>query len=108
MPVLPRLSIILIILLPFILSFLIDCPTLNHPLNGFFDTLEPRQTTVATVYCNGGYTLFGATSLTCQSDATWDLPMPECRKGMKLSIQLMISVLGYYARPRLLTWPSGE
>lgn len=57
-----------------------DCPTLTHPANGVFSTLGSRQTTVATAICNSGYTLFGATSLTCQSNATWDFPVPECKK----------------------------
>lgn len=58
-----------------------DCPILTHPANGVFTTLESRQTTVTTATCNSGYSLFGATSITCQSDATWDFPMPECKEN---------------------------
>ena len=58
-----------------------DCPALTAPTNGSIDSTAVSQETEVNVNCTDGYTLFGAAVLICQSDATWDNAMPECRLG---------------------------
>ena len=70
-----------------------DCPQLSSPDNGLLDDLDPRQGTVTNAFCFGGYTLFGASTLTCQADASWDYLMPECRMSKYLRSKWKTSIV---------------
>ena len=63
-------------------SFLFsDCPALSDPANGNRLSNDVSQESVVGFACNGGYTLFGDSDLTCQTDSTWDYDIPVCLKG---------------------------
>ncbi|XP_078687161.1 uncharacterized protein LOC144919463 isoform X16 [Branchiostoma floridae x Branchiostoma belcheri] len=57
----------------------IQCSTLTAPSNG---ALSPAAANsyqdVVTFTCNSGYTLNGATAVTCRADGTWSNPVPTC------------------------------
>ena len=61
---------------------ILDCPGLTPPTDGTINSTAVKQGTEVGVECDPDYTLFGAFLLTCQSDATWDSPVPECKQGM--------------------------
>ena len=58
-----------------------DCPALSDPANGNRLSHDVSQESVVGFACNVGYTLFGDSPLTCQSDSTWDYDIPVCLKG---------------------------
>ena len=60
-------------------DFISDCGTLLAPSNGNIDLSGGTLfEAVALFSCDTGYTLNGASSTTCQSDATWSDPNPTC------------------------------
>ena len=69
-------------MIPYFLLCFTDCPFLSPPSNGFIHGELLSQGIVIGISCNTTYTLFGEDQLTCQSDATWDYPLPECKKGI--------------------------
>lgn len=46
---------------------------------------EPRET--ITFECAPGYVLKGNNTIECQSDSTWDLPVPLCISGMYFCVR---------------------
>ena len=65
-----------------ILSPVVDCQPLKIPDHGSISTNMLSQGTVVSVECETGYTLFGATTLQCNTDATWNNEEPTCKKGI--------------------------
>ena len=64
------------------LSSFIDCQPLTIPDHGSISTNILSQGTVVFVECESGYTLFGATTLQCRTDATWNSVEPTCKLGI--------------------------
>ncbi|KAL4232596.1 hypothetical protein ACF0H5_007286 [Mactra antiquata] len=57
----------------------VDCGTIVPPVDGSVDhTEDVVYESKAYFSCDDGYTLGGVTSVTCQSDATWDGVAPTC------------------------------
>lgn len=56
----------------------VQCPNLSDPLNGVLDMRGRSTGSTATYTCNIGFELSGADILTCQDNATWDNPPPNC------------------------------
>ena len=58
---------------------MVDCDSLNNPVNGQVDTSNGTTfESVATYRCSTGYTLNGNNSRTCGSDGIWSGPLPTC------------------------------
>ena len=69
-----------------------DCPGLVLPTNGAMNSTNVKQGAKVGVECDTGYVLFGATLLTCQSNATCDNPVPECRQGKNSQMAVFIFI----------------
>ena len=62
-----------------------SCPTPSVPTNGQITSSTPptngqlyQSGSVVRFSCNSGYTLNGATSVTCQSTGNWNSAFPTC------------------------------
>ncbi|KAI8494081.1 hypothetical protein Bbelb_284280 [Branchiostoma belcheri] len=71
------------------------CPGIRPPANGGYN----GSAQVLKFFCEEGYTLVGASLLTCQSDGTWTGNPPTCRakcmNGYQLLAQTCIKVYSY-------------
>ncbi|KAI8482156.1 hypothetical protein Bbelb_401460 [Branchiostoma belcheri] len=71
------------------------CPGIRPPANGGYS----GYVQVRRFFCEEGYTLVGASLLTCQSDGTWTGNPPTCRaecpNGYQLLAQTCIKVYSY-------------
>jgi hypothetical protein len=55
-----------------------SCPALTNPDNGAVSASTATSGSTAAYSCDPGYSLSGRTTLTCQSDGTWDGTPPSC------------------------------
>ena len=67
-----------------------DCAILTPPSDGGLTSsgMTTSTGTKVTVSCDPGFTLDGATTLTCQTDGTWDNIVGVCRPGKYLGPEL--------------------
>ena len=63
-----------------------SCPALSDPLNGAVSMETDGSVTIATFTCNNGYRLTGDSTLTCNSNGTWNAPSPECGEYNQLAV----------------------
>ena len=57
----------------------VNCGALDHPKNGFVDTVpDTYLNSTATYSCNQGYDLTGNTQRVCQSNGLWSSSAPYC------------------------------
>ena len=62
-----------------VVSTVVDCGALTHPLNGRVDTSSgTTYNQVATYSCDTGYNLFGFSTRTCQTSGMWSSTAPVC------------------------------
>lgn len=54
------------------------CPALSNPPFGTFSALSGVTATVVTFSCAAGYSVVGATSLTCTAAGSWSAASPTC------------------------------
>ena len=73
----------------------VACPVLSHPKNWKVFTTGVSVTDTATFTCSTGYELVGDSTLTCQSDGTWDNPTPVCQGPSGKCKQFLFDVLTY-------------
>ncbi|KAI8498127.1 hypothetical protein Bbelb_240710 [Branchiostoma belcheri] len=64
-------------ILPTCTDTAVQCPSLSPPLNGFM-TGSNSYGDVVNFTCESGYKLVGTSSLTCQSNGTWNGKSPTC------------------------------
>jgi len=55
-----------------------NCPALANPDHGSVSAATTISGSTAVYFCDPGYSLSGSTTLTCQSDGTWDGTPPSC------------------------------
>ena len=61
------------------LSLVVDCGSLDNPLNGAVDISQgTTYNAMATYSCNSPYTLNGDMTRTCQADGDWSGGEPTC------------------------------
>ena len=66
---------------------MVNCGDPGAPPNGVRSEGTFALDSTVTFTCNSGYTLIGAQSLTCRSNAQWSGARPTCRQlGQFLSI----------------------
>ncbi|XP_045206696.2 CUB and sushi domain-containing protein 1-like [Mercenaria mercenaria] len=54
------------------------CDALSNPTGGTVSLTTSGTVTVADITCQTGYTINGASTLTCRTDGTWDISVPTC------------------------------
>ena len=56
----------------------VDCSTLENPINGVVTFANTTFGSVATYSCNRGFVLDGNKTRVCQEDGLWSYEAPEC------------------------------
>ena len=58
------------------------CPDLDNPVNGTVMVNGTSPGDTATYFCNMGFELEGADTVTCRDDGTWSVGPPVCRREL--------------------------
>ena len=61
-----------------LICYVVDCGALPNPLNGMVIFTITTVLSTASYSCDTGYTLFGNSTRTCQTDGTWSGSSPTC------------------------------
>ena len=56
----------------------VECPVLTEPDHGSLINNGVAVGSAVTAVCDTGYTLVGASTLTCMANFQWDLSVPTC------------------------------
>lgn len=60
----------------------VDCGGLSAPANGAVDAMFTTFGSIASYFCNGGYTLIGDDTRTCTEDGVWSGVEPICERDV--------------------------
>jgi len=64
---------------------IVDCGALTAPANGTVNAPTTTFGATATYSCNGGFTLSGPATRTCQADGTWSGSVPTCQGSVSVT-----------------------